>query len=192
MKTLLSLPLPSRTSSIILEHLLFSLACGSGLFALAFFGPSDADIMIWMTDYFLTDHPDRGLMVLGCLIVVVNLYIIFKNSRKHHIVGIQYDDDHHIFHFDLISMYSNRAKQVSIPKQELGYGPHHKSSFLLGNSPKEFGGEDIWRKSYIRFYHENKYDTTQEEIGRIDPEGIIWQGENRLLRKTFAMLKQVR
>lgn len=166
MKTLLNISKPKGRSFIFWEHLLKSVVAFIGTFAMLFFGPMmlgsksrgvDAeDRLSYTIIKFIIEHPEIqiGLSVLA--VVIINIYIIFKNHKIKHITHLAHDENH--IQIELTNLYFSKTKKVEIPTANFEYSIEKLRTY---NNEKR-----------LKIIFRNKSKNTI--IGEINPKHSFW------------------
>ena len=183
MKSILQIHKPENSSHIIWEHLIKSALAFSGTFALLFFGPlllsaksrrrpyrdEDTSLELDIISYLL-EHPEVQIGLCILAVIIYNVYIISKNSKRKYAVSISQDGDN--LSIGISNLYYKTVTEHRLPIKDLAYEIKTKTSDA---------GE---KQSTLRFIDRSK----NREIAIIKPSHILWSKQIRDIRDSLKKL----
>jgi len=184
MKKVLEISRPKSNSYIIWEHLMKSAVAFIGTFAMLFFGPMMAgsrsrgvdaeDRLSFKIIQYLIEHPEVQIGLSVFAVVILNIYIIFKNQKIKYIVKIEYDDS--VIQMELTNLYYSKKQQIEIPTKDF--------EFYIENSVTE--DNEKRQKIVFRNTLENR------TVGEINTKHFFWSDHMIQLRNVIQELEQYR
>ncbi|MEO1417884.1 MAG: hypothetical protein AAFW00_21550 [Bacteroidota bacterium] len=155
-------------------HIIMSVWAFVGTYALLFFGPILLLDDIELSAYFL-DHPPLKFGLCLAVVVLFNLFIVIRNSRKQHIIGLVYREETKDLLFELINLYSRSSRQVIFPLSEVSWERKKVSIYGLES------------KKILIFKHKS-----EKVFARIDPSLNPWEQRKKDIREGMKKLIQIK
>lgn len=184
MKKILQIPRPIGVKHIFWEHAMKSVFAFSGMFALLFFGPifleskvshhsrNEDDLPVQFL-FYLIEHPEVQFLLCFLGVLVMNFYLIFKNSRKKFIVEMEANNTHVLF--GKTSLYYRKIVEVKIDIAHLEYLIHTKKS------------DSNEKTQTLQFIDKS----TGDLVGIIKPSHHLWSDELVQIRSSLAILENL-
>lgn len=184
MKIILDIPRPIGVKHIFWEHAMKSVFAFLGMFALLFFGPlllegktnrhsqSNDDLPIQFL-FYMIEHPEIQYLLCFLAVLVMNLHIIYKNSRKNFIVKIEVNDTQ--VKFSKASLYYRKIEEQKIKTTQL--------EFLIKTKTSDADE----KKQTLQFINKSN----GRIIGIIKPSHHLWNDQLIQIRTALYTLKNL-
>jgi hypothetical protein len=181
MTTILHIPKPKGNSFIAWEHIIKSAVAFTGTYILLFFGTlmmsgkrGGGESLGKNIFIYLTKHPEVQIGLSVFALLVINLYVFFKNRKVKYIVEIQHDENS--LQFGLTNLYYSQNMIISVPKNHFQF---HIENTVSENDEKR-------QKIVFRNYQEGKI------IGEIDTKHFLWEKHLLQLKNMISELNVYR
>lgn len=163
-----------------------SIVAFSGMFALLFFGPlilggknrhgrhgSDEDSLAGSIIKWVVENPEMVIAICCVGVIVMNIYLLVKNTKNKYIVGIDLEND--TLFFKITDLYFKNIEKVSISVSSVTFTIINKTSDMEGKTQS-------LRFNDIR---------TDELIGMIKPRHVIWSDQFNDVRRACKKLSEI-
>ncbi|MFT5819518.1 MAG: hypothetical protein ACI8ZM_000742 [Crocinitomix sp.] len=186
MRSILKIRQPKNAAHIYWEHAMKTVFAFSGTFALLFFGPlfmaagsrggsqreAAVDRSLGILGW-LFEHPEVQVSICLLVVVIYNITIIRKNSRKNYLVSFDIDGPRGVL--GLTNLYYKTTEEIEILIENLEYEVQIKSV------------DKREKTSALKFF-----DTKSgNEIAVIKPRYILWNTQVKDVKKALWELDQL-
>jgi hypothetical protein len=184
MKSILDIRKPKNAIHIFWEHLIKSALAFTGTFAVLFFGPlilssrrrvgrdSENDPGLNFIE-FMFEHPEIQIGACILAVLIYNVSIAIKNSRKKYVVGLQLNQSE--LSIKITNLYYKEVETISTPLENLEYIIRTRNS------------DDGDKQSSLEFVNKE----TSTTIGLIKPSHIIWSDQIPAIRSALSELRKL-